>query len=241
MNPTDEVSIATMFAEAKTLNEMKENTAAKYVNKKIRDYALAVLNNHEKVRKELIDTLAKNRYVLGKRKKLDVHLGLNSFSNDITFGTSNMRIRCHLINPQEYRFLSGYCSSGTIAVSTDNIDIDDIWWYAPSDNPAYEICSAWRLDNNPIIDDEDGKSRKITRYDIENGSFAEREWKQIYGLATWTEAYTKKMIEYFKDFIEDCVKNLRSSVNSDLSAKEKNDSVLNNGTHTTSVTIKWTL
>lgn len=242
MNPTDEVSISSMFAEAKTLCDMKKKTSEKYVNEKIRDYALSVLDNHKRIRRELTETLAKNRYVLGKNVKLRAEIAFGYFKNKIFLGDDKINVRCHLANANDITILSSYCSNATICTPSDNIVIEDIWWHTSNTSDKdYSICSAWRLDNNPIIDDENGKSRAITKEDIESGSFTEKEWKQIHARATWTEAYTKKLVEYFKKFIEGCVAMLRSSVNSDLAAKQANQSVLNNGTHTTTVNITWTI
>lgn len=248
MNPTDEVAISAMFAEAKTLNEMKKKTSEEYVNERIRDYALAVLKNQYRVKSELLDALRKNRYVLGKDVELPAE-GFINIKNDIFFGECKIQIRCHLRNPSNHVVKSWYCSKGRIVTPSENIVFDNIWWHtSDTKDPDYSICSAWRLDNHACIDDEYGRVISITKgiYEdilqaIEHGKFTERQWQQIYGQATWTEAYTKKLVACFKKFIENRVAMLRGSVNTDLEAKKKNESSLNNGTRTTTINITWTI
>lgn len=243
MNPTDEVSISAMFAEAKTLNEMKEKTSAKYVNEKIRDYALRVMGNYIKVKSELLDAIAKNSYVLGEKTELPVEYALSgAIKNQIVFGDCKINIRCHLHDRTDFVWKSGYCGRGKIVVSHENIGFDDIWWNTSDTNdPDYKICSAWGLHNDsPLFDDND-RGRKLTLDEIEYGKFTEREWRQILRMAKWTESYTEKFCAHFRKFIESRIAILRSSVNKDLEAKKENDSANNDGTHTTTINITWTI
>lgn len=248
MNTTDEIAISAIFAEAKTLNEVKKKTSAEYVNLRIRDYAIAVLENHNRIKSELLTALRKNYYVLGERVELPAE-GFINIDNKIIFGDCKINIRCHLRNPSNLVVKSWYCSSGKIVTPSENIVFDDIWWYtSDTSDPDRKICSAWRLDNHAGISDEDGKGISITKgiYDdtlsaLKHETFTEKQWQQIYGQATWTEAYTRKFVEHFKKFIENRVAMLRGSVNADLDAKKKNESVNNNGTRTTTVNITWTI
>jgi hypothetical protein len=242
MNPTDNVAISALFAEAKVLNEMKEKASAPYVNVLIRDYALAVWRNHDRIRKELIDSLMANRHVLGDKVQLDADCYLTGRIEKIILSGCKIGCRLHLTDYSDFIVKSSYCSHAQILVPSKNIVVEDMWWHtSDTSDPDYKICSAWALHNHSCIQDDNGRYRNVTMSDIEHGRFTEKEWRQIYCLATWTESYTKKFAEHFKNFISERVAMLRGSVNSDLEAKKKNESVANRGTHTTTINITWTI
>jgi hypothetical protein len=167
----------------------------------------------------------------------------------MVFGGCKIQIRCHLREPSNCSVKNWYCSSGTIVTPSENIAFDDIWWHtSDTSDPDYAICSAWALHNHATITDKNGRTISIKKgiytdilAAIEHGRFTERQWQEIYNQAKWTENYTRKFMGHFKKFVENRLAMLRGSVNADLEARKKNESVNNGGTRTTTVTITWTI
>ena len=191
MTETDKLEIANLLKGARDMTACADKMKERYVDEKVAKFAFDARNDYLNNKEYIGEIIENNPEVFFNMK--DIYLGNDSridLNEPQSLGfAGHFRCRCKIDGEMDRSKAFGHIVANKISA------VYDVWWdTSDTDLPEYKVCSARDLVDHPHED--------VCKRDYEEPKTA-TEWKQLYGLATWTRAKNELLVRKFKDALRE--------------------------------------
>lgn len=194
MNETDKTEIASLLNGMVNMANIANNGTEKYFDKKVSEFAKEAFADYIENERYLRDIISSNIDLFVNKNNIRIGMFENAGKLSVCIG-EGVHISIFTINPE-------YIAESTIKV--DGVVVSSVFYSTSNtDNPNYRVCSAWDLLHYYKNGNEDFTSPRTAK-----------EWKTLYGAATWTRAKNKLLVEQFKKMLSNRTKMFKTTADS---------------------------